>query len=621
MSVVPGPNRRTFLAALAAAACTPRTPASQRPGAASSAPLVPATEPVPSDGAINLETLAEAEKLFGVHYSGAERAQVLTTLEDQLTRTLALRQVELPNDLAPATVFDPRVPGRSHGPIASAALGFRPPSLPLPGRDEDIAFAPLTHLAGWIARKKISSTRLTELYLDRLETHGRQLQCVIELLTESALEQARRADQEIARGNYRGPLHGVPWGAKDLLDTQGVATTWGATPYRDRIPESNAVVVQRLHDAGAVLVAKLSMGALAYGDIWFDGVTRNPWDPREGSSGSSAGSAAAAAAGLVAFALGTETYGSIVSPSMRCGTTGLRPTFGRVPRTGAMALCWSLDKIGPIARTVHDCALVLAAIQGVDAGDPSSLAVPLDIELSRSPENPRIGYDPAWFESEDATETDRRALAVARDFGLPLVPIELPKWPYSSLLSILEVEAAAAFETMTLDDLDDRLRWQEPEAWPNTFRSARFISAIEYVQAQRFRRRLMNALDEQFQRVDMILSPSFANDLLLVTNFTGHPCITFRAGFERRPVRPFFDPDAPTTAAEDREPVPREVPHGVTLWGRLFEEGALVRLAHRFEQKLAVWDRRPTLLRVQAAPRPTSANGSQAAPRSTRVRD
>jgi Asp-tRNA(Asn)/Glu-tRNA(Gln) amidotransferase A subunit family amidase len=395
---------------------------------------------------------------------------------------------------------------------------------------------------------------------------------VVTLLPERALAAAARADAELAAGRDRGPLHGVPCGVKDLFAVAGAPTTWGAVPYRDQVIDDTATVVRRLDEAGAVVAAKLTLGALAWGDVWFGGKTRNPWNPEEGSSGSSAGPAAATAAGLVAFGLGTETLGSIVSPCLRCGTTGLRPTFGRVARTGAMALGWSLDKIGPIARTVEDCMLVLAAINGADLGDPSSLNMPLNFDARRSVRGLRLGYDPAWFEEDGATVLDRQVLEAARQVGLRLVRIELPDWPYQTLMTILMVEAAAAFEELTLSGRDDELSWQEPQAWPNLFRQTRFTPAIEYVQSQRFRRMVMEMMAGQFTEVDAIISPSYAGSLLLITNNTGHPALTLRCGFK-----------------EDG------TPHGITLIGPLFDEGTLCSIGMALERELDVWRERPTM--------------------------
>ncbi|MHC5008397.1 MAG: amidase [Planctomycetota bacterium] len=569
-------TRREFIVSgsAAAAACTlPAAAVSQSPETASPPPSGSGDTPRADDDGppITRATITEAEKLAAVEFTDEERALILEGLEDQLTRYRRRQSVELTNDLAPATVFDPRLPGTSVEQANRVVPSSADPG-PLPLGDRDIAYAPVTALSAWIQRRELTSTRLTEIYLDRLRRHGPQLECVVTLTEKSALDRARRADIEIAAGRVRSRLHGIPWGAKDLFDTAGVRTTWGARPYRDRVPERDAAVVRRLDEAGAVLVGKLTLGALAYGDIWFGGRTNNPWKLDQGSRGSSAGSAAGTAAGLVGFALGTETYGSIVSPCMRCGTTGLRPTFGRVARTGAMALCWSLDKIGPICRTVEDCALVLAHINGADPGDPSSIDVPFEFDATQSVARLRVGYAPKWFDGQRVTDVERRALDAARGTGVNLVEIELPDWPYDTLMTILRVEAAAAFEELTLSDRDDELKWQAPQAWPNFFRQARFAPGIEYVQAQRFRRQVMEMMATKLADVDAIISPSFAGSLLMITNHTGHPSLTLRCGFR-----------------EDG------TPRGITLWGRLFDEGTLCRLGMALEGWLHVWGQRPPM--------------------------
>lgn len=532
-------------------------------------PAMQETEPeIASD--ITLQTIAEAEKLAGVTFTRGERKLILQGMAEEVQRLLARRSLDLPNGLAPAPLFDPRLPDMVFDEPQRPLVRSNDVVDTLPQREEDIAFAPVTKLSRWIERRELSSVDLTRLYLERLKRIGPELECIITLTEDLALSQAQRADEELAAGISRGPLHGIPWGAKDLFDTAGIGTSWGAAPHRHRVPETDATVVERLDRAGAVMVAKLTLGALAYGDIWFGGKTRNPWNIEQGSSGSSAGPAAATAAGLVGFGLGTETLGSIVSPCMRCGTTGLRPTFGRVARTGAMALCWSLDKIGPIARTVEDCLLVLDAINGADIGDPSSLDMPLNFDARRSVRGLRLGYDPAWFEEDGATALDHRALDAARQAGLRLVRIELPDWPYQTLMTILTVEAAAAFEELTLTNRDDELLWQEPEAWPNIFRQTRLTPAIEYVQAQRFRRMVMEMMADRFADVDAIISPSFAGALLLITNCTGHPSLTIRCGL--------------TEGGR---------PHGITLIGPLFDEGTLCNIGMALEGELDVWHERP----------------------------
>ena len=540
----------------------------------------PASQPDESVPGITVETFAEAEKLACLEFTDAERKMMKASIADQIGNIKArLKYPFPPNALAPALVFDPILPrDRSRPSPAGACVRSPDDAGSLPANGDDIAFAPVTKLSRWIERKQLSSVRLTELYLQRLKRFDPQLKCVITLCEERAKKQAMQADQQIAAGKYRGPLHGIPWGAKDLLDTAGIRTTWGAEPWKDRVPDSDATVVKKLDDAGAVLIAKLSLGALAYNDIWFGGRTNNPWNLKQGSSGSSAGSAASTAAGLVGFSIGTETYGSITSPCMRCGTTGLRPTFGRVSRAGAMALCWSLDKIGPICRTVEDCALVLAAINGPDAADASSLDKPVRFDVAQSLDNVRLGYDPKWFEDRRANDLDRKALDVAKNIGVRPVEIQIPDWPYDCLLSILLCEAAAAFEELTRTNKDDTLKWQEPQSWPNTFRKAWFIPGIEMVQASRFRRQVMEMMAEKFDSVDAIITPSLTNDMSLITNNTGHPSLTLRTG-----LRKGRQADAP------------ETPYGITLIGKLFDEGTICRIGMAMEKELGVWDKRPPL--------------------------
>jgi Asp-tRNA(Asn)/Glu-tRNA(Gln) amidotransferase A subunit family amidase len=407
-----------------------------------------------------------------------------------------------------------------------------------------------------------------------------------------ALRQAQQADKEIAAGKYRGWLHGIPWGGKDLLDTAGIPTTYGAEPFRKRVPSEDAVVVKRLHEAGAVLVAKLSLGALALNDIWFGGQTMNPWLLEEASSGSSAGPGAATAAGLVGFAIGSETGGSIISPSMRCGITGLRPTYGRVARTGAMTLCWSLDKLGPMTRSVEDAMLVLHAIGGPDAGDVDSVASRLDFDAGASVAGLRVGYFPKWLNENPATAVDRAALAMVKKVGMVPVEVSIPDWPYDSLNLILFAEGAAAFEELTLSGGLRELKAQVPDAWPNIFRQARFLSAVDFVQADRLRRKVAEEMARLLSHVDLLLVPSLRDEMLTITNFTGHPALVLRAGFvEVAKARSDWAPDP-------NHPLPtfspsRRVPHGVTLIGRLFEEGTMVNAGLALERAFGVGGERP----------------------------
>jgi Asp-tRNA(Asn)/Glu-tRNA(Gln) amidotransferase A subunit family amidase len=570
-------GRRGFLLATAAlAAC--------KPSSATTVATTTAAETATAAG-IDTATIAAAERIAGVAFTAAERDAIAMVLGAHVERAKQRRAHALDDDIAPATRFDPRLPGRRYGPPRTD-IRVTYDDTPLPKSDVDIAFAPIRRLGGWLRRGKITSVRLTELALDRLQTIGKPLACVARTTDTLAHAQAETADRLLAQGRDLGPLHGIPWGAKDILDTSGIATTWGAEPFRDRTPDRDATVVARLHAAGAVLCAKLTTGALAYGDIWDGGVTKSPWSPHEGASGSSAGPAAATAAGLVAFAIGSETLGSIVSPSMRCGTTGLRPTFGRVPRTGAMPLCWSLDKLGPIARTVEDAMWALAAIGGPDDRDPTATRESLAYDASDDLRGLRIGVLAPVGDSEGA-RLDRAAIEILRRHGATLVDIALPQLPYESLLTILIAEAAAAFEPLTLADRDDELRWQGPDAWPNTFRTARFIGAIDLINADRLRRQLMIAMQAIFDDVHAIVGPSFDGPMLLATNMTGHPCLVVRTGFVQRAPEPGTDGTPPADAAVFR------APHGITAWGRLFDEGTLARIGLALERDLDVAAARP----------------------------
>ena len=402
----------------------------------------------------------------------------------------------------------------------------------------------------------------------------------------------RQADAEIASGKYRGPLHGIPYGVKDLLDTKDIPTTYGAEPFRNRVPAADSAVVRRLNDAGAVLVAKLSLGALALNDIWFGGQTMNPWLMEEGASGSSAGPAAATAAALVAFSIGSETGGSIVSPAMRCGVTGLRPTFGRVPRTGAMTLCWSLDKLGPMTRSVEDAMLVLHAITGPDAGDLSSVPCRLDFDATAPVAGLKVGYIAQWMKDRPATDVDRAAMETIKKLRMELKEVSLPDWPYSSLMPILFAEGAAAFEELALNNQLGTLKVQVRDAWPNLFRQARFLSAVDFVQADRLRRKVALEMARIFNDVDVLLVPSLRDEQLTITNFTGHPSVTLRAGFVQvSEARSDWAPD-PANPLPTFNP-PRRVPHGITLVGRLFEDGMLGRVGMALEREFGVAGEKP----------------------------
>ena len=419
------------------------------PGAPTAFNTAPAVGPEVSPG-----TFAEAEKLAQVQMTDAERAMAAanwrTSMAALVERRTGPRTIALEDGLAPATVWNPVLGGQTAAPEQDRFVASRIDPGPLPADDADIAFAPVTRLSRWIETRALTSERLTLVYLDRIRRLDPKLRCIITLTADLALAQAKQADQEIAAGRYRGPLHGIPWGGKDLLDTAGIPTTYGAEPFRNRVPAANSFVVSRLAEAGAVLVAKLSMGALALNDIWFAGQTMNPWVLEEGASGSSAGPGAATAAGLVGFSIGSETGGSIISPSMRCGVTGLRPTYGRVARTGAMTLCWTLDKLGPMTRSVEDAMLVLRAISGPDPGDVASVPSRIDYDASAPVKGLRVGYFEKWMKEAPATEVDRASLDALAKLGLVPTKVTLPDWPYDSLNLMLFAEAAAAFEELTL---------------------------------------------------------------------------------------------------------------------------------------------------------------------------
>jgi len=543
---------------------------------------------------VSPKTFTEAEKLVQIKLTESERAQAAsswrTNMASLYERRTGPRKVKLESALAPAARWNPVLPGEKAGPDRDEFIRSKTDPGSLPANDADIAFSPVTHLSRWIEQRKLTSERLTNIYLQRIEKFNPKLRCVITVTRDLALAQAKRADAEIAAGKYRGPLHGIPWGGKDLLDTAGIPTTYGAEPFRNRVPHEDAAVVKRLHAAGAVLIAKLSLGALALNDIWFGGQTMNPWLLEEGSSGSSAGPGAATAAGLVGFSIGSETGGSIVGPSMRCGVTGLRPTYGRVPRTGAMTLCWSLDKLGPMTRGVEDAALVLHAISGPDPGDVASVPSNLDFDAAADVKGLRVGYIRSWMNT--ATEVDRAALKALPNVGMVPVEVSIPDWPYDCLDLILFAEGAAAFEELTLSGGLNELKVQTPDAWPNIFRQSRFLSAVDFVQADRFRRKVAEEMARIFSQVDLLLVPSLRDEMLTITNFTGHPSLTLRAGFVQvSKARSDWAPDpahpVPTFST------PRRVPHGVTLIGKLFDEGTLCRAGIALERAFGVAGERP----------------------------
>ena len=542
---------------------------------------------------ISADMIQAAEVLTGVDYTPAERAQMLDNLEGQIASAKARRGVALANSVPMALRFDPRLPGFAM-PHGASALTQSTERSPLPTSDEDIAFAPVTALSHWIASGQITSRRLTQIYLARIALLGPRLECFAAVTPDLALAEAEAADALLGAGTNLGPLHGIPYGLKDLFDTKGIVTGWGAEPFRDRMPDADATIVTKLRAAGAVLLGKTTVGALAYNDIWYGGVTRNPWNLNEGSSGSSAGSASATAGGLCAFAIGTETLGSITSPSQRCGTTGLRPTFGRVSRAGAMALCNSLDKVGPMSRSVEDCALVLAAINGADMADRSSIAAPFIFDAAAPIAGLKVGYLPEAF-AEGATPVDHAALAAVRRLGVDVVAVSLPDLPYGALMNTLYAEAAASFEDLTLSNLDDTLTWQDEGAWPNTMRKARFLSAVDHVQLDRLRYLVMQALDGLFQQVDVLVGPFMTGPMLVASNYTGHPCLHLRAGFEQLGTRSpaSLGSGKLTTGQADAAGKTFRVPQGFSIWGRLFDEGTVLNLGLALERELGVAAERP----------------------------
>lgn len=528
---------------------------------------------------ITVAMIAEAERVAGLQFSPEEREMMRQGLADQLADYEALRQLPLSNDVAPALLFDPAPPDiavRHDSPPPAPARPRPWPGATRPDSEADLAFLPVARVAELLRTRQVTSTELTRLYLERLRRYDSRLQAVVNLTEELALRQAARADAEIASGQYRGPLHGVPWGAKDLFSVRDYPTTWGAAPYRGQRFDADATVVRRLQEAGAVLVAKLTLGALAMGDRWFGGRTRSPWNTERGSSGSSAGPGSATAAACVGFAIGTETRGSIVSPATRNGVTGLRPTFGRVSRAGAMALSWSMDKIGPMCRSAEDCALVFDAIHGADGIDPTARSVPFHWDGERSLAGLRVGFVAAAFDEAERygnREHDLETLRVLREqLGLELLPVELPEFPVESMSFILTAEAAAAFDELTRSGRDDELVAQDRGSWPNTFREARMIPAVEYIQANRARALYMRRFAAAIEHVDVFVVPSYRGGVLAATNLTGHPCVVVPNG---------FDADG--------------MPVSISFIGGLYRDADALRLAHAYQQRTDFHLRRPDL--------------------------
>src|SRR3990172_1468918 len=522
---------------------------------------------------ITKETIASAESIFRLEFTEAERYSMLENLNEQADSYEKLRAVGLVNNVPPAVTFNPIPVGfdfeKTRKPFRASKQG----KIRRPSNLDDLAFLPVGQLSELVRTRQVTSVELTGTYLGRLKKYGPKLQCVITLTEERAMEQARREDREIREGKYRGPLHGIPYGVKDLLSTKTYRTTWGATPYKDQVIDEDATVVKKLEQAGAVLVAKLTLGALAWGDVWYGGMTRNPWNYEQGSSGSSAGPASATAAGLVAFAIGSETYGSIVSPSTRCGVTGLRPTYGRVSRTGAMALSWSMDKLGPMCRAVEDCAIVLNAIVGPDGTDQTLYDVPFNYTSNIDLRKLRIGYVKSEFDSVRGNKENSDAVLEAlKRLGAKLIPIAVPdRVPVGDLSIILSAEASAAFDELTRSGRDDLMVRQIKNAWPNSFRSSRLIPAVEYLQANRARYLLIQDMQRLMEKVDVYVTPSFGKSLLL-TNLTGHPCVVLPNGFNKE--------GSPTS---------------ISFIGNLFREGVLLGVAKKYQDATDFHLKHPTL--------------------------
>ncbi|MGH9850988.1 MAG: amidase [Blastocatellia bacterium] len=536
---------------------------------------------------VTREMLRSAEQLIGVELTEAQEAMALPGVNRNLANYESLRKIDVPLDTEPAFAFHPALPGKKFN-LAKTKIKVSKVEPPKFKSVEDLAFSTATQLSELVRTKQVSPVELTKMYLERLKKYGPKLLCVVTLTEELAIKQAEEAEREIKRGKYRGPLHGIPCGVKDLFATKGIKTTWGAEPFRNQMIDTDATVVERLRDAGAVLLAKLSMGALAQGGRWFAGVTRNPWQPEEdrtGSSGSSAGSASATSAGLVGFSIGTETLGSIVSPSSRCGVVGLRPTYGRVSRYGAMGLSWTMDKIGSICRGVEDCALVLDAIYGPDGRD---ITVG-DAAFNWNPDRPlaqmRIGFVKAEFEpgnnqggnqsnSDERRKMYQDALDALRQAGAKLEPIELPQFSAQSLRIILNAEAAAAFDDITRDGRVNQLSGQNPGDWPNSFRTARFIPAVEYLRAQRARTLLMREMDQLMAKWDVFVTPAPGSASLLITNLTGHPAVVTPCGFINN------------------------LPQAIMFTGNLYDEAAPLRVALAFERATKWQTMHPNLDRL-----------------------
>ncbi len=522
---------------------------------------------------ITIALVKQAQKIIGLDFTDAEADSMLENLEGQRKSFAALRKLNIPNSVPPALNFNPvpvayQYPDKANYFKISSGAGTK-----LPADMEKLAFYKITELAELIRTKQISSVELTRYFIGRIKKYDPALLYAITITEERAMKQARKADAEIVSGKYRGLLHGIPFGAKDLLAAKDYKTTWGSVAYKEQRVDLDATVISRLENAGAVLIAKMTLGELAMGDVWFGGKTKNPWDLKRGSSGSSAGSASAVAAGCLPFAIGSETLGSIVSPSTECGTTGLRPSFGRISKYGAMALSWSMDKLGPITRSVEDCAIVFNAIQGADGKDLSVISAPFNYTspLSTSLKGIRIGYIRSEFSRKYANSSnDSISLIKLKELGAELVPFELPVLPYNDMLIVLSAEAGAAFDELTLSNRDDLLVQQHKKAWPNGFRSSRFIPAVDYIHANRARTMLIDQLNEKMKAVDLFIAPSFGQNLR-ATNLSGHPCVVLPNGFRNG------------------------LPGSITFTGQLFGEGKLLRIAMAYQKATAFNEVHPAM--------------------------
>jgi len=525
---------------------------------------------------ITTNVIHHAQSLLGLEFTEAEADSMIFDVTDNRRNFEEIRKVPINNEVAPAIAFNPLPIGFTFDKTPSKFIPSTNPNVKLPINKSDLAFMSVRELAELIRTKQISSLELTQFFLERLKTYDKQLACVITLTEDLAIQQAKKADAEIAKGKYRGLLHGIPYGAKDLLAKKGYKTTWGSVPFKDQVLDYDATVVTRLEEAGAVLCAKLTLGELAWGDVWFGGTTKNPWNLKRGSSGSSAGSASSVSAGLLPFAIGSETLGSIVSPSSECGTTGLRPSFGRVPRTGAMALSWSMDKLGPICRTVEDCAIVFNAIKGTDGKDLSTIDASFSFNGNRKDlKGIRIAYLKKDFDRNYPTKSqDSLSLATLRKLGAELIPLELPNYPVGDMTIILSAEAATAFDELTRNGKDDAMVRQIKNAWPNSFRASRFIPAVEYLQANRLRTKLIQDMETKLKDIDVYISPAFGNANLTLTNLSGHPCVVLPNGFR-----------------------PEGRPTSITFMGKLFGEGKLLEVAKIYQDATDFHKKHPEWLK------------------------